>query len=417
MYLKNNICNFEPLYDFNPNEKYDIISTVLFKMKNSYRDLNFYVDQFKNTYKILKTNFPKYKIRMFIDDNIFNDKNLMNKLNKYDDLQLVRFKCNSYLIDNYHIGLFSTMIRFFPLFDFDNNDTNFVIISDIDYNKKFIKQLVQILYHIDNITLNKLSLVKYNMDYTSSNSYMHEYSESHHGYIIAQSIIGINKINHEVIINFLNEVLNNKIDTHTKYTWYKIIDYSKLPDIKYYKQINYNNDHKSFTYGIDEYFLSTTLPEYLSKNNIPYASYESFSLIGLLTNYMNNGRYTIECKNKSITLKYFKKLVSYLLSKVNVKYNDSKSIKENYLTLYHHLIGRGINENLLYYLYKFSLKHEHDKKYTFLFSNGYYKLIHGKLFGYYNYASIVFYNYNKKSISLINNKFDKDKLENLIVEH
>ncbi len=57
----------------------------------------------------------------------------MDILLSNDKFEIYLFDCKNYKSNNlYHVDLFATFIRFFPLFDFKNNDADNVIISDVD---------------------------------------------------------------------------------------------------------------------------------------------------------------------------------------------------------------------------------------------------------------------------------------------
>ena len=82
-------------------------------------------------YKI--SNNYNLEIRMFIDNSIYEDSDIMKYLNKFNNITLILYKCNNFIINNnYHVGLFDTLVRFFPLFNFKNNDYNIVYITDTD---------------------------------------------------------------------------------------------------------------------------------------------------------------------------------------------------------------------------------------------------------------------------------------------
>jgi hypothetical protein len=165
------------------------------------------------------------------------------------------------------------------MFNFPNNDSNIVIIIDIDDNINFtinnfekIKNKINIIdkniisntYLIKIGNLNKNVLYKYNSIYKNTINI----------YSIAQSIININKIDCNVIINFIHKINN----TNKLYTYYKHFNYNKKEfDIKM-------NQTKPFIYGIDEYFINDTLTKYLIDkkllmiNNIKWEATSSIKL-------------------------------------------------------------------------------------------------------------------------------------------
>lgn len=87
-YLKNEICEFRPLFPINYNDKKIIISTVLFKLyKGCYKSFDICI---KGLRYLCESKYDYMTIRLFIDDTIFRDSNLMDKLRKLD-VELVHF--------------------------------------------------------------------------------------------------------------------------------------------------------------------------------------------------------------------------------------------------------------------------------------------------------------------------------------
>ncbi len=143
-YLKNNICEFEVLFDINYNKKVNILSTCFFKMKKHYKNFNVYLKGINNLIKIVEQQ-QKYMLRIFIDENIKNDKEIFNILNSSKHVQLVVFSCAKYMKDNYHLDVFGALVRLFPVFNFENNDSGNVIIIDIDLGKEDLETLKTIM--------------------------------------------------------------------------------------------------------------------------------------------------------------------------------------------------------------------------------------------------------------------------------
>ena len=148
-YLENNICRFKPLWNFDINKKYNIVCSCLFKMPNHYKNFNIYLNGIKNWIIFLNNIKNDYHFRLFIDTNIYNDKDIMKILNSSNKIQLVLFECLDYQIEKsgnkYHIDLFGTLVRYFPLFNFKKNDAKSIIIVDIDLNKDDRNRLSGIL--------------------------------------------------------------------------------------------------------------------------------------------------------------------------------------------------------------------------------------------------------------------------------
>jgi hypothetical protein len=134
-YLKNDICGFKIL---NPKpveyymKKKNIISVCFFKKEQYSKNFNIYMFGLKNWVKFINSFKHNYIIRIFIDNNVYEDQEIMKIINSCSYMEPILFECADYIDNKYHIDLFGTMVRFFPMFDFKNNDANKVIISDID---------------------------------------------------------------------------------------------------------------------------------------------------------------------------------------------------------------------------------------------------------------------------------------------
>lgn len=231
-YLSNDICDFEIISSWDRSKKYNILSTCFFKMNSQYKNFDIYINGLKNLIKLLDSQ-SKYYLRIFIDEHIKQDKSIYSLLINSDKIQIVLFKCSNYIESNYHIDVFGALVRLFPIFDFDNNDSLNVIVIDIDLNLE---------------DLNKLKII---FDYTTSE----------------KEIIGAGMIERMLINNYqphyycyLFAVYNFKFD--------KSIIVNFIKNAHNIKNVGlYNKRLKPFGYGTDELFLNEFLMYY---NNCKY---------------------------------------------------------------------------------------------------------------------------------------------------
>jgi len=270
-YLKNRVCKFIPLFNFDPKVKKNIVSVCFFKMNTgSYKDFSKYYNGVTLLYKTIQKELPDFYLRVFIDMSIYNDKVIMNELKKNEKIELVLYCCESFSRDEqYHLGTFGTMMRLFPLFNFKNNDTNRVIITDIDIDGEYVDMIFS-HYHllVENYSVSEVNkLYLFNKSVIINNlelkNYLPEYKffvkkNYINPYVYLNYMVGIRKIPPHIIENFL---LDN-VKTKNRYSTYPI---------------NYNNDANIFynrcdefvCYGIDEYFSHIVLYPYLINNNMP----------------------------------------------------------------------------------------------------------------------------------------------------
>ena len=139
-YLINNICEFEILTAWDSSHKYNILSTCFFKMGSHYKNFDTYVKGLKKLIKIVESQ-SKYVLRIFIDEHIKDDEQIYPILLN-SKVQIILFKCFNYIDNtNYHIDVFGALVRLFPIFDFDFNDSLNVIVVDVDLNQEDLMKL------------------------------------------------------------------------------------------------------------------------------------------------------------------------------------------------------------------------------------------------------------------------------------
>jgi hypothetical protein len=276
IYLKNDICEFEPLKAIDYNTKKDIIVTSLFKMKSGgYKNFNKYLNGIKILSDIARQN--NIEVRIFIDSTIKNDKQTFDFLNNFDNVTLILFKCSDFLKDEHHIGLFGTMVRFFPLFDFPNNDANIVFLADSDTKDEYIGKLIE-LYNVlkENNALSD-NYLAYNGRYfhvnISSNKIRNmgtKKKKLYLPYCIAQKFFGIKRLPIMPFIKYFHKLLlyMNDVTRPTKI----LSDYHIEPD-KY--KIKCENN---ICFGVDEYFINNILFKYMVKKNIQFCYSNNYNL-------------------------------------------------------------------------------------------------------------------------------------------
>lgn len=324
------ICTFENIFNQLPNKKINVISTCLFKLKISYKNFNAYLYRAKNV-KLLAQKL-KFYLLVFIDDSIYNNKDIYKKLirnigGKYTIF--LKYDCNAFKDDEgLHRGTFGTLIRFFPMFDFPGNNFGTVLVIDIDYVKPK-------LYKDDNYYCTMYDLLKENnLDFIGRSHanlmlddkwinikppYMNEDKVS----IIANCLFSTKKFDHNLIIDYLNTLLNKKSKLH-----------------KLVKEHTTKNLDTVFNYGVDEYFLNHILYPYFKENKIKFwcmAVYSISHFMDKLKELYEGFKETEETKDskkskeKDTNNSDFKKLYKLLLQCItNNKSDDLNKLYEIY---------------------------------------------------------------------------------------
>lgn len=382
-YLKNKICKFVPLYDFNINIKKNIISSCFFKMKNGYKNFSEYVKGITILNDIITKKLKEFTLRLFIDMSIYNDKKIMNMLNKIENIELVVYCCNRFVKnDIYHLGTFGTLVRFFPLFNFDNNDSKMVIITDIDlhiedfHNMHMYYHYISLKKNYSDNEINKLYIYGFGIfDNIYNNKYILPY-------IQAANIIGINKIPGHIIENFLIKMDVSKIT----YTTRKISNKEKSSKCDEY-----------ICFGIDEYFLNITLIDYLLKNKFSTLFLVRYNVMGPIYNYLNyDKKYLSYIKFLTKDIYINKDIKKHIEFVNNIFYNNT-TIKQFYNKIEIMFIKRYYD--LLYKCYKlkdFTIFTKDFIEISFLKSN----------IGYISKIKLINYNNNLKSKELKSRKID-----------
>lgn len=398
-YLKNDICKFTPLFNIDYNKKINILSCCFFKMKNSgYKDFTEYVKGIKKLNNDIKNIKPQYKIRLFIDNSIYEDKKIYNQILACENVQIVLYSCPNYMInDKHHIGLFGTMVRFFPLFDFLNNDANIVVIADIDgTNIKIITYYLKYIYDNCKKILNNIYLfksgplcrsVKFRYDFI--------YKEKLNPYIFALSYVSIKRISKNVLVNYLHDIKTGKQNVFSYHTYVDKTNKEKN-DKKYDKSFG------SFIYGVDEHFLNDILTKYLIDNKLCYAVNTSWRVYDCLYHLLSskNNLTTNEIKFVDYIFKYIKNKLDCKIKEMS----DDMDVYEKFNVLDKIMYSKDnsdIKYKITVILYKLLLYLKSNKNYKFIFPDGFYKLfVDNNYFGIYDIDMIRIINCNDK---------DKDK--------
>lgn len=325
-YLSNPICNFDILTEINYNKKKNILSTCFFKMLKHYKNFNIYVNGIKKLLNLVKEQ-DIYILRIFIDEHIKNDKNIFELLYNTKNVELIIFKCDNYIVDNYHKDVFGALVRLFPLFDFDNNDSNNVIIIDIDLNNNDLIKLKNLINYKINNNKQIIGIGSVN-DMLINNKYPHYYC----GLLGFFNI----KFNKDIIINFIKNAKNIKSKGY------------------------YNTRESEFDFGTDELFIN----EYLIYN--PFNGYYNKLTYGTIFNYDINW-FIYYNKENIINNKNSNKYLKYILGKFYKKNMNNKEMinKIDNLTYQQELN----NNNKIYISKRFYKLITHIKKNNLLWFN------------------------------------------------
>ncbi len=418
-YLENDICKFTPLFPIDYNKKINIFSTCFFKMINKgYKDFSKYLDGLKDLNERILRRKLNYKIRLFIDESIHSDKKIYEIITKLESVQAVLYSCPNFIIEEkHHIGLFGTMIRFFPFFDFPNNDANIVISSDID-NTNFSSILNDIDMIKEYSFFKEIYLLK-SGDINRSLTYRYNfmYNGKLNPYVFALSFVSCRRIKFSLITDFITKVKddkNNIIYSHH----YKISKHKSKDDILKFKS------HGKFIYGVDEYFLNDILCPYLIENKMCFVVRTSWDIFGTLYFFLQM-KEGIEKKEINL-IKY---IFIYVFGQLGIKNDEKMSIEEKFNILDKIILDKNPlsfkkKYEVFRVFYKMFLYLKKNPNYKFIFPDGFYKLFVdneenedklNKYFGVYriNFFRILGCENNDKDIIISEEKFKKEDIDKL----
>ena len=155
MVIPNTICEFVPVNDTGTHcdrTGYGTISVVLFKSTNvKAKDFAIYIHGLRRWItRMLPVYFKKYRFLLFVDTSTLEDplfQTLLQKVDKSKRVSVNHFQCPDFLVPDRlvarHIGLFGTIIRFFPWFDFPGTECfgRRVLTMDCEPSNELYEQL------------------------------------------------------------------------------------------------------------------------------------------------------------------------------------------------------------------------------------------------------------------------------------
>lgn len=300
-------CNISIIKEYNNRNK-NIISISLFKIKNSHRKFEVYINGLNKMIEIKNKLLSNFSIVLFIDDSIYMDNYEFNKI-KNMDVSIYHYDCPDFKNkEGVHEELFGMMIRYIPIFT-KNFNSDIVIIMDADSPN--------LLYGAKEslVSLYKFKLIKKKFFHyiTGFASFIEiEWKRDDHILpILGEKIITNLKLPSNLLYDYLNFLLTNDNKTHSKFN--KQL-FGKCLKLNTDNTVEINKcKYVKYAYGIDEYFFNNNVINYLLINNIQITCFEHYSIYSLLT-----GSYIYNTTNQNVELN---KLLNYIL------YNNSIDLK------------------------------------------------------------------------------------------
>lgn len=277
-----------------------------------YKSFSNYTKGLANLSKLVEYVLPSFRIRLFIDNTIYSDKQIMDLIKKIHNIDCVLYHCPNFIEmkgnETFHLGIFGTLVRYFPMFDFQNNDAGDVIVYDIDVKSDNLEDNIEdnTEYH----RINGYNIVK-SIYSKLDNIYLYINSRLFHNnlknkfiykeqfivpYVIASKIINFKKMPNKILVDFMNNIHETKI----RYTNYIIT-----------KEIESRKCSKYICFGLDEYFINEIVVKNLLDNKLPILIKYTFHILQPFFFY----------NKTSQTIPKFNKCIKFLLT--GVKYSGN----------------------------------------------------------------------------------------------
>jgi len=341
------LCHFKTNYKTQKKEKHNVIIVTFFRLKHLYRNFSEYLngligfDEYLSLYDTMPNNI---KLRVYYNKTIYKTtnkvelkliKDTMKKIGKNKHIQLVEYLCPNYKLDEiYDRGIFPFFIRYFPLFDFEDNDTNFIYAIDIDITED---KRTQNGYQFTIDTFNNIINKKMDFYCLTSKCYIPFWKKNLGNdslSLLGSQIGGKYKFDHNILIDFLKECeYGVKSSDKLLSQFYKnYVDYvhnPRIPEEFRKKKIKTYEIDKIFVYGLDEFFITYYLFKKLLADKKVKNIYEQTrnSSHGGLYKILNNVFHNVlnNINNSKETIELYKNILYKLYGK---KYNNNNFISK-----------------------------------------------------------------------------------------
>jgi hypothetical protein len=186
-----------------------------------------------------------------VDKNVLKDEKVKSILDDMD-ARVILFECPEYFIkDQFHIGLFGTMIRYYPMFDVNTHALKVAHIQELEPDEEFLPRFEY---------LNKLGTMNHgaSLIYTSRKIYAQNFISNkykfdgiYYPWIIAGRLSAYEKIPFKIFTDYLDDIKQGK----KFYNIYEAWESHKKPE------------HGKYSFGVDEIFLNDPYLGYLINND------------------------------------------------------------------------------------------------------------------------------------------------------
>jgi hypothetical protein len=220
------------------NRKKNIISLVIFRMLDEYRDFEKYLYHFDLLIKNLINNTYDFDIRVYFDDS--SHKDIESYIKEFKNIEFYKFNFKPLKLGKFHNGTFGALIRLLPIFE---NEYEYIYIDDIDIPVEWINWEA-----VDFIFKNNIDTYLYSIAH-----HIKPWFNINNKYNIEYPLITKIKLSINIFNKFINDLAGNKYNELVT----KLINYKPY-------EFYYNYKVKC-PYGIDKYFINNIIYDDLCK--------------------------------------------------------------------------------------------------------------------------------------------------------
>jgi len=245
--MDNSVCKLTVIQ--NPNRRYaNTVNIVFFKAIPLTKNFQKYVDGLKRWKEYIKI-FPESQLQIFIDRAIASDEAILSIMRELD-ARIYLFECNDFLMkDGFHVGLFGTVLRFFPMFDINTHAMTVAHMCDLEPDETKILAMNN---------LNKLSKLKeVSLVYENTNIYEKIFDTQStmndgipYPWVDAGKFTAMKKVPFTLLSSYLEDIKSGKKFFNRYGTW-----------------TAQKKEHGYFSFGVDEIFLNHVYLPWLIHNN------------------------------------------------------------------------------------------------------------------------------------------------------
>jgi len=249
--MENSICKLKTIYS--PNRRYaNTVNIVFFKANPPSKNFQQYIDGLKS-WKHLKTIFPGSQLQIFVDKHVAEDEELF-EIMKDLDARVVLFECPKYMKNGFHVGLFGTIMRFFPAFDINTHALNVAHVCELEPIERELSRWPLLEHFSKRNTGVSMQYLITNI-FQKYSDIQPEFEGIPYPWIIAGRWSALEKAPFKLVEDFLEKIDSGdkQFNRYTSKLKVEVFGYRVIPE------------HGDFSFGVDETFLNLIYLPWLIK--------------------------------------------------------------------------------------------------------------------------------------------------------